>query len=461
MNFESGYMTLPDNEGEPKSSEQEKIRQAEHLADRIINNEQNSSDTVENESGNLESHVQDLLDLIVKSQSPDSSKICEEAERVILKVFKNAEYTDSDQLDKPPMYREYKDQYRGSMGKIYSFLALQTLASSGRATKNYESINLLTDKSVMGSSVISALKRRDNKEVPKEQAQAANRFLEKMLEEYGVSVENIIDAWKLSAYGENNDKVAVGAMQNIEAMRFLEKNHPGSVNALNGQFGMKHFGRYPEKALIKQYEERDDCDKPYGVMFSAIADHNGVFRTGLWSDTNNLQKDLGDKYLLRIFEVDRKFGIGRRLVECDDRYGENNKISFAKFNGHGEKDKILFGKGNESVWGFISNMLSKKGDSTSVSSKDLDGRGFRRAKKFFTESPYFVYASCGAGEEGGIVQKSSEVYQGEALGQDYVGSSFPVRPDFDEKGVLTGFSTRNKEWEKAAGRYHKGQRISR
>ncbi|MFZ2882186.1 MAG: hypothetical protein WA019_03870 [Candidatus Moraniibacteriota bacterium] len=458
FNLESGLMRSK-KETESKSVDEKNVQRAEYFADRIINNEPSDPTALEHETQYLKMHVQDLLDILAKPQSENDSELRDNAERIILKIFKNAEYKDEIQLDSPPAYRKYADQYGGVMKKIYSFLALQTLASSGRTIKDYNHLSHYDSKEGgMGPAVISALEKRDKGEATKYQIQASNKLLIKILEEYSLPPEDTISAWKSSGYTNSGDEIALGAMQNVEAMRYLESVYPGSAGVLSKQFGIRHFGRYPEKLLAEQYQERDNCDKPYGVMFSAISDHNGVFRTA-WGDTKFLWENLKGKYSFRIFEVGRKFGIGRRLVECNVKYGERHKISFAKFNGHGEKNKIIFGRNDENVFNVLTRTLFRKSEPTSISSRDLEGGGFKRAKKFFIESPHLIFEACGAGVENGIVQKASKIYETETLGQDYVGSSLPIHPVLDNEGVISSFATYSKEWEKLAGRYRKGERI--
>lgn len=470
MGFESGFFNIKENkekkeeknvvgqETRSESADQKELQQAEYFVDRIINSKTSDQNALQIETRYLEMHVGNLLDMMTKPPLSEISDIRNEAERIILKLFQNAEYADETQLNSPTSYRKYKDQYRESMKKIYSFLALQTLASSGNVTKDYNHLTYFSTNGDMGPSVISALERRDKGEVTRSQTQASNELMKKILESYGIPPEDTIKAWKLSGYSQQeSDEIALGAMQNIESMRYLEKANPGSVHTLYKQFGIRHFGRYPEKLLEEQYKERDNCDKPYGVMFSAIDDHNGALRTD-WGDTKDIWQHLEEKYLFRIFEFDRKFSLGRRFVECDNKYGKNHKISFAKFNGHGKRNSIVFGKRNEGVWNFLARTLFKKSDSTSITSHDLEGSGFKRAKDFFIKSPHLIFQACSAGEEGGFVQKASKIYETEALGQDYTGSSLPIRPVLDDRGVITKFEA-YAGWEELAGRYHKGERI--
>jgi hypothetical protein len=456
--IEAGLMK-PKQEKKPVSNDEYSIQRAEYFVDRIINNKPNDRDSIEHEAGYLEMHVQELLDILSKPQSPDTSKIREETEQILIKLFKNAEYKDSKQLDSPPPYRKYTDQYSGSMKKIYAFLALQTLASSGNVTKDYDHLSFFPKHGDMSSAVISALKKHDKGETTDAETLGSNRLLIAILEDYGISSKDTINAWKLSGYDREEDQIALGAMQNLEAIRYLAHASPGSVKVLYNQFGIRHFGRYPENVLLEQYKERDSSAKPYGVMFSAVADHNGAFRKGLWRDTRDLWKHLKGKYSFRIFEVDRKFSIGRRFVECDAKYGKHQKISFAKFNGHGQKNRVTFGKNNESTWRFIVRTFFNQSESTSISSKDLEGEGFKRAKNFFIQSPHFLFTACSAGEQGGIVQKASKIYGGEALGQDYIGSDPPLRPIFDDKSVIEKFVADPPEWESLIGRYRNGERL--
>lgn len=173
----------------------------------------------------------------------------------------------------------------------------------------------------------------------------------------------------------------------------LESKRPGIVKVLVTEFGVKAFARYPLDSLIKQYDERDKDDKPYGIILYARKDWNGAF---------TLQKDLFQKlssdldrcgYYLRIIEADSKIDVAKALITFRKRY-PNHKISFALIGGHGTRSSINFG-GNDELH--------------SLYLKDLSDEGLnKKIRLFFEFEPSIILNSCSTGGRIGIARKLSE-----------------------------------------------------
>lgn len=187
-----------------------------------------------------------------------------------------------------------------------------------------------------------------------------------------------------------------GAHERENALRLLRLEHkvPGLPKALNKEFGVTHFSRYPEAVLIRQYELRNRTDVPYGILLNALYDHNGA----LQKDSNaidDLACSIRGQYELRIIECESKVDIGRKLQALHAKYtatDKNNKIQFAVIGGHGNKNEIAFG--NTST-------------ADRLLQTDLAGKGFQRVRDFFIKSPIIIVTSCRAGESGGIAQELS------------------------------------------------------
>ena len=150
--------------------------------------------------------------------------------------------------------------------------------------------------------------------------------------------------------------------------------------------------------LVKQYENINNKEAPYGVILYPKDDWNGAFHSdGLvfseLMDGLNRKPELKD-YLVRVFECSSKSDVARALIGLNKTYGDHHKISFAIIGGHGMKDTINFGGGE-----FARNYLF---------SKDLQGKGVRRTGGFFEPEATVVLASCSTGEQEGIGQTLSE-----------------------------------------------------
>ena len=192
--------------------------------------------------------------------------------------------------------------------------------------------------------------------------------------------------------------------QNYEIMLGCERKRPGSVVELNRRFKIAHFGRYPTELLVRQFDERDDNSKPYGIVVGCQDDWNGAF----YSDVFNYESILGQMsklgYSFRVCEAGNGLGTVRRIIEMDKRYGSNHKIELLIIAGHGRPDSVLFGLG----------------ENGGLSINDLLGRTTKKLvdKGVYSPSMQTVFWSCSTGVEGGIAQVSAEVMGGESVGPD-------------------------------------------
>lgn len=232
----------------------------------------------------------------------------------------------------------------------------------------------------------------------------AERFkkdiFEKFLEEFGLDYEDLKKAWDAGLSGEEGE---------FHVIAKLEKQRPGICKALIKEFGVKNFSRYPVEMLIKQYDEKDNPDIPYGIVLYPYSDWSGAFRQNqdTFDSLSKQLKQLG--YTARVFEIATKWDAGRALVSCDRKYGQKNKISFAIIGGHGKWSSIYFGEESTSK---DSEEWLRQHDRMNFNLGDLLGKGVQRTYKFFEENPTIMLSSCSTGERDGIGQELSKVGAG-------------------------------------------------
>jgi hypothetical protein len=185
-------------------------------------------------------------------------------------------------------------------------------------------------------------------------------------------------------------------MYNLSQLLRLEKRIPGAALELYRLYGIVDFARYPLDLLIEQYENRENTETPYGIAIYPRSDWNGAFYAEEHM-LEELSRSLRGSYQLRIVECENKRDFARRLLQLNALYGgegEGHTISFAILNGHGSKDGISLGKGDEEH----------------IVVDDLLGEGVKRSGSFFSEDPTFILVSCEVGESGGLAEELSKTF---------------------------------------------------
>lgn len=229
-----------------------------------------------------------------------------------------------------------------------------------------------------------------------------NPILEKELKPYNIDVQKYMDAWQCSV----SECLQRGIIfqKNISAIKTLESQRQGIVEFLNKNFGIFDLGRYPAEILIRQYDERDNDEMPYGVIFYPRGDHNGAFY-GDYDAFQDLFKQLKNKYEIRVGEGASKIDIVKLLYRLDKKYGQKHKISFAIIGGHGTENSIHFGGNAEK------NLLSTSDlrDERHPASKE---------RQYFEQSPTFILVSCSTGAEHGIAEELANVMHATVIAPD-------------------------------------------
>jgi len=204
------------------------------------------------------------------------------------------------------------------------------------------------------------------------------------------TIERIISKWQFGGGSDNFMPEAFA--KNMEALQSIEKERPGIAKFLISKFGLYNFGRYPESLLIKQYDEYENQELPYGVVVFAEDDHNGF----LFENKENLEEmaaGLEGKYLIRIMEANSKRYLLRLITRLRLKYGQDHKISFAVIGSHGNSSLITLGNVNE--------------HGREIFIRDVIRYGGRKYQ-LFEDNANLALITCQTGEKGGIGNEISK-----------------------------------------------------
>ena len=230
---------------------------------------------------------------------------------------------------------------------------------------------------------------------------------------------------RLKELGFTADKIALRDIlkslpTSMRTGRFNEQNLASIIYGASIQAQTGWVEAIPPELLITQYDQRDNTDKPYGVIVYPHSDWNGAFL----QNEDPLRwffADVREKYNLRVLEAESKYDIARGLLGLKRRYGQQNKISFALLGGHGTKNSILFGGEDERH---------------RLVSQDLQGSGVRRTSEFFEPHPTIVLVSCSTGTQEGIGQQLSEMMGAKVIAPEIPTNIKSIRARTDQEGKL-------------------------
>lgn len=164
---------------------------------------------------------------------------------------------------------------------------------------------------------------------------ARQRNLVNYLSRVGIPFERCLSAWRAS----DGSKPEKASFTHLEQLLRLEAARPGSAAKLAAEpFGILAFGRYPIDLLLRQAENADRTDVPWGIVILGEDDHNGALSSPdfAWTD------GIGDAQT-RVMEAGSLSELLRRFLALREKYGQ---IHFAYVGGHGTKDSIAFGAPN-------------------------------------------------------------------------------------------------------------------
>ncbi len=204
----------------------------------------------------------------------------------------------------------------------------------------------------------------------------------------GYQYKEIGPAWSNSTTRENNREMMI---RNLGSLHELESERPGSARYLTDNFGIVCFSRYPIEILIKQYDDRDDKDSPFGIYVTGRTDHNGsmyAFNKQDKIEVLSAEAELNGR-TLKIIEVNNTVDAARKIIDLTKKL--NNKVSFMFVNAHGNNEAMALGQFD-----------SFRPD---LNIGDIAKPGTKKFFQYFEEGATLVLSSCLTGSEQGIAEK--------------------------------------------------------
>lgn len=257
-------------------------------------------------------------------------------------------------------------------------------------------------------------------------------------------IDQLLREWDLNLSGTIRLKYNA-IYDNLDQVFELEHSIPGITKWLRANFGIQHLGRYPSRLLEAQYRERDDTDRPYGLIVYPYADDNTAFHNDMWLFINlkeqldNLYNSKSIKYNLRILEAGNIGEMAKRLIRIRRKYGP---AAFGIIGGHGDSDSIKFGKG----W--------RPGDIL-TSDQLRTSKGIQRGiASFFQQDAPIILISCSTGKRNGIAQVLSK-FGVSVTGPDQSTNAGKLEIDYREGLVISVRYAEGKARLYVGGKYKK------
>ncbi|EKD76622.1 MAG: hypothetical protein ACD_43C00040G0001 [uncultured bacterium] len=278
----------------------------------------------------------------------------------------------------------------------------------------------------------------NNIEQIQRRAEVVRPIILQWLQHYTTEDVTVLNAWIDSA--SNSTEL-------LRSVRYLEKARPGSVDFLVKKYGVMNFARYPERVLLKQFDQRADIATPYGLVISARADHNGALlnsRNGI----AHLDEQLEGWCNINVIEAASKNELARRLLQIRERYSPTDrKAEFALIEAHSNEGVLVLGRKRQGANGLITiEELSK-------------AFGMQRGRKeFFVDDATLIFSACRIGRAGGFAEKVAKDFHINTIGPDFETSA----EDITVQALPNGhneFSVRyvGQKWYKQAVRKYQAQ----
>lgn len=241
-------------------------------------------------------------------------------------------------------------------------------------------------------------------------------YIESELARLGiVDVNEAIQAWAVSARS-----LEAAASFNLKTLRAMRVRKPSAATVLAEEYGILNFGRYPEAALLDQFEGRSDRH-PYVIWAYPYFDANGAFyKFGdqMVRPVEILHKKLREmKCNLRFFEYGDEKSFVKRLNFIREKYGP-------------ALAGVLGGHGSEST------LALRYGEDKYFTISDLQGLQDVCLRDSLVNNPTVVLLSCFAGLEGGIGQHLSAFLDAKVVAPKYRTSLDQIWPIASKNGKL-------------------------
>ena len=213
------------------------------------------------------------------------------------------------------------------------------------------------------------------------------KFVQEQISQYGVDGEDLLDWWASGPELNPKEYPFCFSNANLGTLQSLENYRPGSVSLLYNEFGIRDFGRYGSAEItdliIRQCEQIDDKQEPYGLVLSPKHDHLDALNFISYAGVYNELAELSEKGLCNISfaEVDSSLSAIRMVNKFRKKYG---KMSFMVLEAHGTEMSIQLA------------------EDEFIEIGDILSRGAASLLDAFTEDATIILNSCSTGAKGGI-----------------------------------------------------------
>ncbi len=335
------------------------------------------------------------------------------------KFFNNVLSTESLKLDDPKIIKiidEIKDKSENFKENpfLYPKLLDFYLKDDLRFRRGY----VLTLRDIFDKGDFNKLPRWEMIEESQEMSFLYKSELSDFISKIGIEDASVFtNSWLEADYFEDGSCV----IKNLKNVSDLEKIQKGAVKKLYENNGVTRFDRMSPEFWIKQLEIADQ-EGQYGMFITSRHDHNNAFeKNGLGPKLENISNELSNHdYLTRYIEVANKIDLAKRLLRQDIKFGDQNKIEYAIVFGHGSPDGIILTQDfdEKSIEEVSKADFVRSEDKRYLSKDDFKGEGFKKAKRFFVETPRVGFISCSVGAQGGYAQEFSRTYNADSLAAD-------------------------------------------
>jgi hypothetical protein len=257
----------------------------------------------------------------------------------------------------------------------------------------------------------------DPKELPYDWPDRNDGFIDDVLEAVGYHYLNTypID-WSYKVEDTERNDIA----ENFRAIAHLESVRPGATKYLSEQFGIRHFNRYPTELLATQFDAKSTAWKPYGIVISAVDDHNGALRsaTGMprLGTIGKLYAEVKNSHDMFVAEAATGTEFESHLKQFDSLNRDRYKLDFAVIDTHGRPESLTFGR------------IPHLG-SLAIRQKLSD------VKELFSARASVLLTGCSSGQINGIAQSLSRQFRTTVIAPQEAAGTQSISFLDDQEGI--------------------------
>lgn len=140
----------------------------------------------------------------------------------------------------------------------------------------------------------------------------------------------------------------------------------------------------------------EQTDLPYGLIATSRSDisekypkWSDAYFDSSWSEClTSLNKQLGDKYALRLFEAGDVLELAKQFAFIKKKYAKSKKADFAIISAHGNREQVHLGKGGmaKQIWDI----------------KDFQDKRLEKYSEVFNIHAPIILDACNTGEDNGF-----------------------------------------------------------